>query len=63
VTVKFLRISDVAKEANMSKAYATTILGNLAKEGYVLKFQLGKGRYKYYLLTEKGLALSETFTE
>ena len=51
---------DVAKKANMSSAYATDILKRLAKKDYVLEFRMGRSRYKYYLLTEKGLRFSET---
>jgi len=54
---------DVAKNASMSTAYATDILKKLAKKGYVLQFRMGGGRYKYYLLTEKGLRFSETLTK
>ena len=54
---------DAAKKANMSVAYATQILKTLAKKGYVLEFQMGRSKHKYYLLTEKGLRFSETLVK
>lgn len=51
---------DVGKKANMSTGYATQILKQLTKKNYVLEFRMGKGRGKYYLLTEKGLKFSKS---
>lgn len=53
-TEKPLTRVDVGKEAKMSTGYATDIVKKMAKSGYVLEFQIGKGKLKYYLLTEKG---------
>ena len=50
---------DIANKANMSLGYTRDILKPLVKKKYVLEFRIGRARILYYLLTEKGLKLSE----
>jgi len=46
---------DIAKKAQLSSVYAIDILKRLMKNNLVLEFRMGRGRYLYYLLTEKGI--------
>ncbi|MFX0198662.1 MAG: helix-turn-helix domain-containing protein [Candidatus Hodarchaeota archaeon] len=55
---KPLSIKEIATRTNLSKIYTRGILKSLIKQEYVLEFKMG-GRTLYYLLTEKGLKLSQ----
>jgi DNA-binding MarR family transcriptional regulator len=55
---KPLNRKDIADRTGLSGGYTRDVLKKLAKKGYVLEFQLG-GRTLHFLLTEKGLKLSE----
>ena len=57
---KPLTREDVGKEAKMSVGYAIDILKKMVKSGYILEFQIGKGRHRYYLLTEKGVKFARS---
>jgi len=60
-TEKPLNRKDIAKRTGLSTAYARSILKKLVKEEYVLEVSFGS-RVLYYLLTQKGLKLSEDIT-
>ena len=60
---KPLSKTEISKRASLSQAYVRHILKTLLKKGYVLEFRIGRGRTLYYLLTEKGVELSESFGE
>lgn len=62
-TEKPLTRHDIAKETNMTPGYVADRLKKLAKQGYILEFVMGKVRFKYYLLTEKGLDLLRKSTK
>lgn len=51
----------IAERTGLSVGYTRDVLKTLTKKGYILEFQL-TGRTRYYLLTEKGLGVSEEIT-
>ena len=55
---KPLNRKEIATRTKLSAIYTRDILKSLIKQEYVLEFQMG-GRTLYYLLTEKGLKLSQ----